>query len=106
MKINSAIPVYVLVPRKPAGKALEKPKTVKMNGLRVYTDTEGLGGREVFYSRRADGPYYRWHYDEVLGHWHSSRLSLSELAHRALSVASWKAVPTALKASLSEHYLE
>lgn len=80
-----------------------------MNGLRVYinpiaantTCTQG-----VFYSRRADGPYYRWRYEETLEQWRGSRVHLSVLGHRALNIASWKDVPRALQSKLYEHYLE
>jgi hypothetical protein len=80
-----------------------------MNGLRVYINSAGMSSFEedrVFYSRRADGPYYHWRYEERLGQWHCSRLHPSELMPKALCVASWKAVPTGLKAMLIEHYLD
>ena len=80
-----------------------------MNGLRIYIDlvgAEGPGGHVVFYSRRADGPYYRWGYAEGPGQWRVSRVRLSDSTLRALRIASWRAVPTALRARLSEHYLE
>jgi len=40
-----------------------------MNGLRVYVNSIGSGtcpGSGVFYSRRGDGPYYLWRYEEKL----------------------------------------
>ncbi|HEX8709333.1 MAG TPA: hypothetical protein VF723_13900 [Pyrinomonadaceae bacterium] len=80
-----------------------------MNGLRVYIDqpgTDSLREDKVFYSRRADGPYYRWRYEEQLGQWRADRVHPSDLAPRALCMASWKAVPVALQARLGEHYLE
>jgi len=84
-------------------------KIFKMNGLRVYIDSANqnpFGGDEIFYSRRAAGPYYFWRYEAGPGRWRGSRVSLSDLAVRALSKASWKAVPSALQAKLVEHYLE
>jgi hypothetical protein len=83
-----------------------------MNGLRVYTNPNGTNGtnaqsgRSVFYSRREDGPYYRWRYEEGLGQWIFSRVHPSDLLPKALCIASWTAVPTTLRARLSEHYLE
>ena len=80
-----------------------------MKELHVYinlTDAEALGERGVFYSRRSDGPYYRWRYEETLGRWRFSRVHPSRLTLRAFCVASWKAVPVALRAKLDEHYPE
>ena len=87
----------------------EESKIVKMNGLRVYfnmVDTNTLLEQRVFYSRRTNGPYYRWHYEKELGQWRGSRVHLSDSALREFCVASWKAVPMALQARLGEHYLE
>ena len=80
-----------------------------MKELRVYVHPVGRGGRgeaTAFYSRRADGPYYRWLYAEGEGGWHYSRVNLDRLTLRVLCVAPWDAVPTALRARLGEHYLE
>jgi hypothetical protein len=80
-----------------------------MNGLRVYIHPVGAdvrAGHNLFYSRRAGGPYYRWLYEEALGQWQCSRVHLSDLTLRALCIASWKAVPTTLQTKLGEHYLE
>ena len=80
-----------------------------MNTLRVYTNPSGQSAHNphgVFYSRRADGPYYCWRYEEALGRWHSSRVHLPEFTRRALCIASWKIVPAALQSRLDEHYLE
>lgn len=80
-----------------------------MNGLRVYIipiSADTSCSQDVFYSRRADGPYYSWRYEEALGRWRSSRVLPSVLARKTLCVASWKVVPPALRASLDEHYLE
>ena len=80
-----------------------------MNGLRVYINPPGadaLGEQRVFYSRRADGPYYRWRYDEQAGHWRGLRVHSSGFPLKTLCVASWQVVPTALKVRLGEHYLD
>ena len=80
-----------------------------MRDLHVYVDSVGPSGRgeqTAFYSRRADGPYYRWHYAEGAGRWRGSRVSLDRLALRVLCVARWEAVPNALRDRLGEHYLE
>lgn len=80
-----------------------------MRELRVYIRraVKGApGGQAVFYSRRADGPFYRWRYEETPGRWQYSRVRLSKLTLRVLAVASWDAVPPELRDSLGEHYLE
>lgn len=83
-----------------------------MNGLRVYINqiaAEGkipFDGQRVFYTRREDGPFYRWRYEEALQQWIFSRVHASDLAPKALSIASWTVVPNALRVRLSEHYLE
>lgn len=80
-----------------------------MNGLRVYvnsTTTSAPCRQVVFYSRRADGPYYRWRYEEALEQWRVSRVHLSNLGHKTLNIANWKDVPSALQSKLYEHYLE
>jgi hypothetical protein len=80
-----------------------------MRDLRVYVDRIGAGARgeaAAFYSRRADGPYYRWLYAEGSGRWRCSRVRPDRLMLRVLSVAPWEAVPTTLRERLGEHYLE
>ena len=80
-----------------------------MRDLRVYTNPAGaqaLGGQTVFYSRRADGPYYRWLYEDAPGRWRFSRVRLSKLNQSVLCVASWNAIPAELQARIGEHYLE
>jgi hypothetical protein len=84
-------------------------KIVKLRGLRIYTNTMGLNSQSepaVFYSQRADGPYYRWLYEAAPGAWHCSRVHLPERTLRALSLTNWQVVPVALRARLIEHYLE
>jgi hypothetical protein len=80
-----------------------------MRDLRVYVDPLGPGARgeaTAFYSRRADGPYYRWLYAEGAGRWRCSRIKPDRLMLRVLCVAPWDAVPTTLRERLGEHYLE
>ena len=80
-----------------------------MRDLRVYVRRavrEAPGGQAVFYSRRADGPFYRWRYEETPGRWRYARVRLSKMTLRVLAVASWDAVPAALQDRLGEHYLE
>jgi hypothetical protein len=80
-----------------------------MRELRVYMRQAVKGapcGQAVFYSRRADGPFYRWLYEETPDRWRYSRVRLSKLTLRVLSVTSWEAVPPALRDQLGEHYLE
>ncbi|HEX7317525.1 MAG TPA: hypothetical protein VF297_26730 [Pyrinomonadaceae bacterium] len=80
-----------------------------MRDLHIYIEPLGRGDRveqTAFYSRRADGPYYRWLYAEGAGRWHYSRVSLDRPAQRVLCVARWEALPAALRKRLGEHYLE
>ena len=80
-----------------------------MRDLHVYVDSlsSGVSGEPAaFYSRRADGPYYRWLYAEGAGRWSPSRVSLDKPAQRVLCVARWEALPTELRKRLGEHYLE
>lgn len=78
-----------------------------MNGLRVYTNpqiNETPGGRGVFYSRRENGPYYRWAYEDRLSQWCVARVQPSDFSPRMFCPANWKAVPVALQKSMVEHY--
>jgi hypothetical protein len=80
-----------------------------MNGLRVYIKPNGAepnGGQKVFYSRRGNGPYYRWLYEETAAQWRVSRVVAADFTPQSLSMASWKVVPVALQTRLGEHYLE
>ncbi|HEY0005712.1 MAG TPA: hypothetical protein VGB17_12955 [Pyrinomonadaceae bacterium] len=81
-----------------------------MKELRVYINPSSTDARDegqlMFYSRRADGPFYRWRYEEAKGQWRFARVHLSVFALRALCVANWMNVPTALQESLNQHYLE
>jgi len=78
-----------------------------MNGLRVYTKgdaAETCAGRPVFYSRREDGPYYRWSYDDSLSAWQVGRVLRSGVSSKALTTAPWKVIPARLQRSIVEHY--
>jgi hypothetical protein len=80
-----------------------------MRELRLYvgpTTQPAHDEQAVFYSRRANGPYYRWLYEETRRGWRPSRVSMSKLNLSALCAASWSAIPAALQARLVEHYLE
>ncbi|HYG79017.1 MAG TPA: hypothetical protein VD861_01440 [Pyrinomonadaceae bacterium] len=80
-----------------------------MNGLRVYVNSSGAGEsavRATFYTRRADGPYYCWFYEEQAGRWQVGRVHLPDLDLRVLRVTSWRAVPPELQAKMNDHYLE
>jgi hypothetical protein len=90
-------------------KNLDGSKTISMNSLRVYINPANGGalkGPQVFYSRRADGPYYRWFYEEGLARWCGARVRPSDSALKMLCMTSWKTVPVALQIKLNEHYLE
>jgi hypothetical protein len=85
------------------------PGGFKMNGLRMYIrplESEALGVISVFYSRRGEGPYYLWRFEEKLGQWRGSRVASGDFAPRELLMASWKKVPSALQTKLGEHYLD
>ena len=80
-----------------------------MRDLHVYVEPAGPGARAertAFYSRRADGPYYRWLYAEGPGRWLYSRVNLDRPTRRVLCHAPWEAIPAALRSRLGEHYLE
>src|SRR6476660_6365421 len=72
----------------------------EVNGLRVYINPQGketCGGFGVFYSRRENGPYYRWAFEESVSLWRVSRVSPSDFSPKALANANWKGVPAALQ---------
>ena len=79
-----------------------------MNGLRIYInriEPEATCDR-IFYSRRSDGPYYRWRFEVRLEQWRSARMHSEDLSPNELCISNWKTVPSALQLSLSEHYVE
>ena len=78
-----------------------------MNGLRVYMNAERpetRSGRPVFYSRREDGPHYRWFYDEDQRGWRAGRVLPSEVSPGMLANAPWKELPDGLQRSMIDHY--
>jgi len=78
-----------------------------MIGLRVYihdTIAENINGHLVFYSRRDDGPYYRWVFDDARTEWRVGRVLNSAVTGRDLTLATWKRLPVALQRSMVEHY--
>ncbi len=80
-----------------------------VNGLRIYISrraVEATGDGQVFYSRRFDGPYYRWRYEERLEHWSGARMRSSDLSPNELCTSNWKTVPPELQRSLIDHYQE
>lgn len=79
-----------------------------MNGLRLYTNGEAprVDVPGVYYSRRGNGPYYLWRYENVVGRWNVSRVISPDFSPQALSVTPWKAVPPGLQVRLSQHYME
>ena len=77
-----------------------------MRDLHVYIEPAGHGERGTFYSRRADGPYYRWLYAEGPRRWLYARVRLDRPALRELRLAPWEALPPTLRSRLGEHYLE
>ena len=93
--------------------------SITMSGLRVFVDSPspseatpvGIAADEtvakrVFYSRRGNGPIYRWLYEESRAHWRALRMNSSDFDTHKLSNASWKIVPETLQAQLGAHYLD
>ena len=91
--------------------------SITMSGLRVFvdcaTETSAVGidmvdtvTSRVFYSRRGNGPIYRWLYEESRAHWRALRMNSSDFDTHKLSNASWKIVPATLQAQLGAHYLD
>jgi hypothetical protein len=80
---------------------------MNVNGLRVYINpqaTETYGGYGIFYSRRENGPYYRWAYEEKVSRWRVARVQPSDFSSRTFCTANWKGVPASLQKSMAEHY--
>jgi hypothetical protein len=77
----------------------------KMNGLRVYVNIlpeERAKDSGAFYSRRENGPFYRWTLADR--QWSAARVSSANFSSKDLSATSWKLVPTALQRSIVDHY--
>src|SRR2546429_7507723 len=80
---------------------------LEMNSLRVYIEGDGAETRRtrsVFYSRREDGPYYRWVYDDTIRQWRVGRVMKSATLAKTLLAAAWKTLPVTLQKSIVEHY--
>ncbi len=80
-----------------------------VNGLRIYINDKALeinSSDRVFYSRRADGPFYSWRFEQRQGQWRCARVHASDFSSKSLSMSNWKAVPSALQTKLIEHYQE
>lgn len=90
-----------------------------MSGLRVYINASTSASADqpqieqgetrinkTFYSRRGNGPFYRWLYEEKVAVWRVLRMSASDFDAHKLSNASWKSVPETLQARLGAHYLD
>jgi hypothetical protein len=102
-----------------AGSTEGAKMSTSMSGLRVYINAPGpdqpssvavedddLSVNRDFYSRRGNGPIYRWRYEEKLAHWRASRMQTSDFETQKLSNATWKSVPETLQAQLGSHYLD
>jgi len=80
-----------------------------MHGLKIFIDqslSETEGGFQVFYSRRSDGPVYRWAYAHLPMQWRVSRVHTSDFPPRNLSLSRWKSVPDLLQRTIIDHYQE
>jgi hypothetical protein len=80
-----------------------------MNGLRIYINPSIADVAEnelIFYSRRLQGPYYRWSYERKVEQWRVARLDSAEFPVKGLSTANWKTIPSLLKLRLKLHYDE
>ena len=84
-------------------------RLVMLNGLRIYVNRnapEIEADCVEFYSRRSDGPYYRWRYETKIERWRSARMNLSDFSPGDLRAFNWKVVPSDLQRRLIEHYQE
>jgi len=76
-----------------------------MDLLRVYVNVqpaERAKDSGAFYSRRANGPFYRWTLSDR--RWSASRVASASFSSKDLSATSWKLVPAALQRSINDHY--
>ena len=76
-----------------------------MERLRIYNDPGGTNEpprREVFYSHRIGGPYYRWCDEKESGQWIFSRVHPCVSTCRALHITNLKGAPTALRMKLND----
>jgi hypothetical protein len=58
----------------------------------------------VFYSRREDGPFYRWSYDDRAAGWQVGAILRSGDFNQDVCPATWKTIPAQLQRSIVEHY--
>jgi hypothetical protein len=80
-----------------------------MHGLKIFVDeslSETEGGFQVFYSRRSDGPVYRWSYAHLPMQWRVARVHASNFPPKHLCLSRWKCVPAQLQKTIIEHYQE
>ena len=79
-----------------------------MDGLRMFIrpDSSDSVEPQIFYSRRSDGPIYRWHFEKQLARWQAARVDTSDWSSHELSTFPWQSIPHELKDQLSEHYVE
>lgn len=80
-----------------------------LNGLRLFIPDAAVSvdsRSEIFYSRRSDGPYYRWSFEQHLQRWRCVRVPADQLPKLPLTLSRWKNVPDDLQRSLVEHYSE
>jgi len=88
-----------------------------LSGLRLYViasatnlasdtiiESDDTKAARIFYSRRGNGPVYRWLYQETLANWRPSRMQSLDFDAHKLSNASWKSVPETLQVQLGQHY--
>lgn len=77
-----------------------------MDGLRIFTNrsvSESHDGCAVFYSRRNDGPFYRWSYFENRDEWQAGRVG-SLISRNELLARTWKTIPEPLQRSIIDYY--
>jgi hypothetical protein len=89
----SGLRVYI----KAASPVQEDPLLVQEEKPRI---------NKTFYSRRGNGPFYRWLYEEKVALWRALRMNTSDFDSHKLSNTSWKSVPETLQAQLGAHYLD
>src|SRR2546422_6201266 len=80
-KADHASPVCNLFPN----SASCEQTMALMNGLRLYTkpaSPDPAAGNNVFYSRRSNGPIYRWLYEAEVAHWRVLRMHTSDFTSR------------------------
>jgi hypothetical protein len=77
--------------------------SIKLSGG-IAVDEEEIEAVNVFYSRRGNGPIYRWLYEEKPAHWRALRMHTADFDPHKLRNASWKLVPEMLREQLGVHY--